>query len=164
MLENIDCLAHMLSYLSVRERESCRSVCLNWLISADELARTQQSLVIVGQRRDQPKNNNEHSSSAEERTGLEGRRRNFLHSGSSGHQLNAKGSSRSLISWPQNYIRYHCFCQMMGRFPNVKSLTFEGIEHWNDHLLDQLAAACPQLTSLAFVRCVGLGRRIFQNL
>ncbi|KAH9392993.1 hypothetical protein TYRP_006092 [Tyrophagus putrescentiae] len=138
MLENIDCLAHMLSYLTVRERESCRAVCLNWLLSADELARTQQTLVIVGQQR-------EHAGST-------------VANNNTTESLPGRRGFRQIIRWPHSYIRYHCFCQMLGRFPNVQAITFEGIEHWNDHLLHQLAAACPRLTRLDFFSCVGIGR------
>ena len=159
MLENIDCLAHMLSYLTVRERESCRAVCLNWLLSADELARTQQTLVIVGQQREHAGSTVANNNTTESLPG----RRGFRSFSSSEEIFSScrnysTSTTSQIIRWPHSYIRYHCFCQMLGRFPNVQAITFEGIEHWNDHLLHQLAAACPRLTRLDFFSCVGIGK------
>jgi len=143
MLENIDCLAHIMSYLSVREREMYRQVCQRWLLSADELARTQQSLAIVGKR---------------EGISVTPMRR-FPLTGHRSSSTNGVGTSDFTIYWPHNFIRYHCFCLMLLRFPNIRSLRFEGIDHWNDHLLGELTTLCPLLNSLSFVRCVGLGER-----
>ncbi len=139
MLENIDCLVQLLSHLPIRERESCRAVCLNWSVAVDVLARTQKTLVIVavGDRRWE---------------------KNSASRGTFDQEYSIDSSHKSVIFWPHPYIRYHCFCQMLSRFPNLQSITFEGIEHWNDHLFHQLTTACPRLTRLQFFGCVGLGK------
>lgn len=154
MLENIDCLINMMSYLNVRERETCRQVCFNWLITANQMARTQQSLNIVGQR----ERNGTTNVSANVKNSFP--RRYFSTEQEANRMWNPNqdyNSISNIIKWPYNFIQYQCFCQVFTRFPNLRSLRFECIDHWNDHLLIKLTKLCPHLKNISFVRCIGLG-------
>lgn len=135
-LENLDCLAHILSFVPVREREICRLVCSQWRTSADQLARTQHSLAIVGQR---------------DRTCS-------TPATSPSIRSDDPREPYHLIRWPHNFIRYQCYCLLLDRFPNLRSIRFESIDHWNDHLINELCTHCPSLSNISFVRCLGLGR------
>jgi len=44
---NVDCLMHIFTHLSMRDKLSCRLVCKKWLTSVDKLFSGQQSLEII---------------------------------------------------------------------------------------------------------------------
>lgn len=144
-LDNVDCIAHILSYLPVREREMYRRVCNLWCHSADELARVQQSIVVVGQRNVKMDTvSNPNPTTKPNQNSIK-------------PSTDCANDETKVIHWPHNFIRYQCYCLMLDRFPNLRSIRFEKIDHWNDHLIQELISYCPLLTSIAFVRCVGLG-------
>jgi len=65
--------------------------------------------------------------------------------------------SSNTIVWPKSYIKYIYYCDLLKEFPNLKSLSFVGFDHWNDPLINELCSSCPLLTSVEFITCDGLG-------
>jgi hypothetical protein len=67
--------------------------------------------------------------------------------------------SPNTIVWPKSYIKYDSYCDLMQKFPNLKSISFIGFDHWSDPLIHEMSISCPLLNSIEFIACDGLGNK-----
>lgn len=142
---NVDCIIEILSKLSLNDREQCRRISHSWYWSANRLASIQQELYIIGHDRHHRCRKHSHIPQRREKIIIDD------NNGGSTTELNT-------IYWPYPFIRYQCYCLILKRFPNLRTIGFESINHWNDHMIEELIINCPHLHSISFIQCYGVGQ------
>lgn len=151
-IKNIDCIIEILKNLSINDREQCRQISTIWNWSANCLALIQSELNIQGFDRHYQCREHLHLQQRQYRP-----QNTIFGEDVDDNDFQISNNNLNTIKWPYPFIRYQCYCLMLKRFPNLRTIRFESINHWNDHMIEELIINCPRLQSISFIQCHGVG-------
>ena len=129
--QNMDCLMHVLSELTIAERVNCRLVCKSWRTAVDKLFSGQRCLKIL----------------------LNKSTKTFVGSYSERSAAHISIINPLMTYKMRKQIQFQSFHQMMSNYPSLQTLVIQDLP-LTDIMIYVVTNTCRQLTSLSLMSCI----------